>query len=57
MGYGHPFFGGFGILFVVVYVAVVAYALYLLTRIADYLKDIAVSLERLSAGKPPPENR
>lgn len=57
MGFGHSFFGGFGLIFLLVYVAVVAYALYLLTRIADSLKTIAISLERMSAGKPPPDDK
>jgi hypothetical protein len=49
-GYGGPmagFFGGFGILFVVLYAAVVIYALLQLTKIARSLQLIAASLERM----------
>lgn len=53
-GYGHGLFvGGFGLIFVLIYVAVVAYGLYLFTQIASSLRSIAASLERMSAGKPP----
>lgn len=53
MGYGYGMMGGFGLVVVFVYFAVVAYALYLLTRIADSLRTIAASLERMSSGGPP----
>ncbi len=56
MGYGYGghmfgFMSGFGVVFVLLYVVVVIYALAQLTRIARSLKSIAASLERM--GKTP----
>lgn len=63
MGYGGPgMMGGFGfmgLLFVLAYIAVVIYAMFLLTRISQSLQRIAASLERMNAAGPPrqPENQ
>ena len=59
MGYGgygghmYGFMSGFGVLFVLLYAAVVVYALVQLTKITRALQQIAASLERMGRATPP----
>lgn len=49
--------GFMGILFLLAYIAVVVYAMFLLTRISQSLQSIAASLERMGAARPPQQSQ
>lgn len=49
--------GFMGILFLLAYIAVVVYAMFLLTRISQSLQNIAASLERMGSARSPQQSQ